>query len=142
MELIDGLEVNPAACETTHPRKYKVYSSSTSLLGFQLLMILTALIGSCTLSMNIFLMRIFHVTNGGIKSVKFSSESGLWFKDDVVFAEMLKTSQLSHISHHRVRYLSLWKAYIIFGPPRLRRSESSHSQDMLTSPTGVSPAWV
>lgn len=106
METIEGVEVNhPTPCDASQPKNYRVYSSS--LFGFQLLMVLTALIGSCTLSMNIFLIRIFHVTNGGIKSVKFSPESGLWFKDDVVFAEMLKTSQLSHISHTKVRYVKM-----------------------------------
>ncbi|XP_022708394.1 zeta-sarcoglycan-like isoform X2 [Varroa jacobsoni] len=75
--------------------------SSKSTLAFHLLVALTVTVVCVNLAMNIFLIRVLQLTRTGMSSVKFSPSSGIWLRDRAVFADLLRTTRLSHVNYNR-----------------------------------------
>ncbi|OQR73925.1 zeta-sarcoglycan-like [Tropilaelaps mercedesae] len=74
---------------------------SKSTLAFHLLVMLTITVICANLAMNIFLIRVLQLTRTGMSSVKFSPSSGIWLRDRAVFAELLRTTRLSHVNYNK-----------------------------------------
>lgn len=79
------------------------FGKSSTTLAFHLLVTLTVTVVCLNLGMNIFLIRVLQLGRGGMTSVKFSPSSGIWLRDQAVFADLLRTTRLSHVNYNKVR---------------------------------------
>ncbi|OQR75965.1 zeta-sarcoglycan-like, partial [Tropilaelaps mercedesae] len=76
-------------------------SKSTTTLAFHLLVTLTVTVVCANLAMNIFLIRVLQLNRAGMSSVKFSASSGIWLRDHAIFADLLRTTRLTHVNYNQ-----------------------------------------
>lgn len=90
---VNNCRVSPTACAS---------AKSTTTVAFHLLVALTITVVCVNLAMNIFLIRVLQLTRAGMSSMKFSASSGIWLRDYAVFADLLRTTRLSHVAGNKV----------------------------------------